>query len=158
MKKLLLWLALLTPLMTSQVLAKDVPSIPVKTATQSIDLHTLQGQVVYVDFWASWCGPCRKSFPWLNAMQTKYAGKGFKVIAINVDNDRKLAEGFLQENKAGFTVGYDPKGELATAFAVQGMPSSFLIDRHGVIRYSHVGFREKDVASMEEHIQALIKE
>ena len=158
MKKFLLLLALGAAFMTTHVLAKDVPSIPIKTDSQSIDLRTLKGQVVYVDFWASWCGPCRKSFPWLNTMQSKYAGKGFKVIAINVDNERKLAEGFLKENKAEFTIGYDPRGELATAFGVQGMPSSFLIDRQGVIRYSHVGFREGDVTSMEEHIQALIKE
>ena len=158
MKKFLLLLALPFILVTTQVLAKEVPSNPVKTDSQSIDLRTLKGQVVYVDFWASWCGPCRKSFPWLNAMQSKYANKGFKVIAINVDSDRKLAEGFLKEHKAEFTIGYDPNGDLAKAFTVQGMPSSFLIDRNGVIRYSHVGFREKEVATMEEHIQALVKE
>jgi DsbE subfamily thiol:disulfide oxidoreductase len=141
-----------------QVWAKDVPSNPVKTDTQSIDLHSLKGQVVYVDFWASWCGPCRKSFPWLNQMQAKYGAKGFKVIAVNVDNERKLADAFLKEHKAEFTIGYDPSGDLAKAFGVQGMPSSYLIDRQGVIRFSHVGFREKDVGSLEENIQSLIKE
>lgn len=158
MKKILLLLALALPLVSSVLYAKEVPAIPVNTGNQSIDLRNLKGQVVYVDFWASWCGPCRKSFPWLNDMQAKYANKGLKVIAINVDSDRALAETFLKENKAQFTIGYDPDGKLATAFGVQGMPSSYIIDRHGVIKHSHVGFREKDITDYEEHIKSLIKE
>jgi len=158
MKKLFLLLALLLPLIHSSLYAAEVPAIPVNTDKQAIDLRSLKGQVVYVDFWASWCGPCRKSFPWLNRMYAKYANKGFTVIAINVDSERKLADGFLKENKADFTIGYDPDGKLATAFGVSGMPSSYIIDRNGVIRFSHVGFREKDAADVEEHIKTLIKE
>jgi cytochrome c biogenesis protein CcmG, thiol:disulfide interchange protein DsbE len=145
-------------LMSANVLARDVPHIPVQTDTQPILLQDLKGQVVYVDFWASWCGPCRKSFPWLNQMQQKYGAKGLKVIAINVDSDRELAVAFLKENKSNFTIGYDAAGELASAFEVQGMPSSFIIDRNGVIRHAHVGFREKETDLLETQIQDLVTE
>ena len=135
-----------------------LPDIPLTTNKQSINLKNLKGQVVYVDFWASWCGPCRKSFPWLNKMHRKYSPQGLKIIAINVDEDRSLAEAFLKEYGADFTIGYDARGELATAMKVQGMPSSFLVDRNGVIRHSHVGFREKEIQQMENQIQKLIRE
>lgn len=138
--------------------AIDVPNKPISTDGDPIQLHELKGQVIYVDFWASWCSPCRKSFPWLNEMQQKYAPQGFKVIAINVDSERQLADEFLNEYRANFTIGYDAKGELASAFKVQGMPSSFLIDRNGVVRHTHVGFREKEVKTMEGNIQALLNE
>lgn len=151
-------LVLLLMLVSSNILAQEVPNIPVKTDTHPITLQDLKGQVVYVDFWASWCGPCRKSFPWLNQMQQKHGAQGFKVIAINVDSDRELAKHFLKENRADFTIGYDAEGQLASAFKVQGMPSSFLIDRNGVIRHAHIGFREKEIALMEEQIQSLIRE
>lgn len=145
-------------LVSANVFASDIPRIPVQTDTQPILLQDLKGQVVYVDFWASWCGPCRKSFPWLNQMQQKYGAKGFKVIAINVDSDRELAAAFLKENMAKFTIGYDAAGELASAFQVQGMPSSFIIDRKGVIRHAHVGFREKEINLLETQIQDLVTE
>lgn len=136
----------------------DVPQKPIITDSNPIQLHELKGQVVYVDFWASWCSPCRKSFPWLNEMYQKYGSQGFKVIAVNVDSDRQLANEFLKEYQVDFTIGYDAKGELASAFKVQGMPSSFLIDRNGVIRHTHIGFREKETKAMEGKIQALLKE
>ena len=151
-------LVLVFMLMSTNILAQEVPNIAVNTDSQPITLQDLKGQVVYVDFWASWCGPCRKSFPWLNQMQQKHGAQGFKVIAINVDSDRELARHFLKENTADFTIGYDAEGQLASAFKVQGMPSSFLIDRNGVIRHAHVGFREKEIALMEEQIQSLIRE
>ena len=151
-------LVLVFMLMSTNILAQEVPNIAVNTDSHPITLQDFKGQVVYVDFWASWCGPCRKSFPWLNQMQQKHGAQGFKVIAINVDSDRELARRFLEENKAEFTIGYDAEGQLASAFQVQGMPSSFLIDRAGVIRHSHVGFREKEINSIEKQIQNLIQE
>ena len=156
MKKHIFALLLLS--VSASSLAQEVPHIPVHTDSQPITLQNLKGQVVYVDFWASWCGPCRKSFPWLNAMQQKYGQRGFKVIAINVDSDRQLANGFLKEHRADFAIGYDAEGQLASAFQVKGMPSSFLIDRNGEIRHSHIGFREQESALMEEQIQGLIRE
>ena len=75
-----------------------------------------QGKVVYIDFWASWCVPCRKSFPWMNAIQEKYKQQGFTVVSINLDANKALAEKFLLEMPASFPVIYDPKGKIAKHF------------------------------------------
>ena len=113
---------------------------------------SLRGRVVYVDFWASWCGPCRKSFPWLASLQQRYEKKGLTVVAINLDKDRALADKFLKQYSAPFTVVFDPSGKTAEAFAVRGMPTSFLIDRSGVILSTHVGFDPKEAAAIEARI------
>ena len=91
-------------------------------------------------------------------MQQKYAAQGFKVIAINVDSERDLAASFLKENRAEFTIGYDTEGALASAFQLKGMPSSYIIDRAGTIRYNHTGFRESDISGTEKQIQTLVNE
>lgn len=114
-------------------------------------------RVVWVDFWASWCAPCRRSFPWMNEMQEKYSGQGFSVIAVNVDKDRALAEEFLAEYPARFPIHYDPSGTLAAAYDVQAMPSSFLMDADGNILASHYGFRLANVEEYEAKIQAAIE-
>ena len=116
-----------------------------------------QGKVIYLDFWASWCGPCRKSFPWMNKMQAKYKEQGFVVISVNLDANRELAEVFLKDNPADFTVIYDPKGQTARHFKIQGMPSSMLIDRQGQIKVAHSGFFTKKKPQYEEEILQLIK-
>lgn len=110
------------------------------------------GDVILVDFWASWCGPCRSSFPWMNALRAKYAQRGLKILAVNVDKDRSLAAEFLQKTPAEFALLYDPEAELAKAFAVQGMPSSFLLDGQGRILAAHKGFQRKKADSYERDI------
>ena len=116
------------------------------------------GKVIYLDFWASWCVPCRKSFPWMNTVQAKYADQGFKVISVNLDANYDLAQKFLQENPSSFSVIYDPKGKIAKHFAIQGMPSSMLIDRSGQIKYTHTGFFTKKIKQYETEISLLLKE
>lgn len=143
---------------TANAAPVKAPDLVLNTTQGKVSLGKLQGQVVYVDFWASWCAPCRKSFPWMNQMQQRYGNKGFKIIAVNVDSDQVLAKKFLAENKADFTIAFDPQGEAASAFNVKGMPNSYLIDRNGRIHSSHIGFREKDAAAMESEIKALIKQ
>lgn len=123
-----------------------------------LDLAAYKGKVVYLDFWASWCAPCRRSFPWLDALDRKHRPDGFVVIAVNVDTDRALAAGFLKEVPVGFKVAYDPKGELAAQWRLLGMPSSFLIDRSGKVRSSHQGFRKGDEALREAEIAKLLAE
>jgi len=134
----------------------SINSIQVPTQNGAIALDSLKGQVIYLDFWASWCAPCKKSFPWLNQMQSKYQSKGFKVIAVNLDKDQALARKFLINNPARFEIGYDPEGSIASQLKVKGMPSSFLIDRNGNIKSSHVGFLEKDTGEMEKKIIELL--
>jgi thiol-disulfide isomerase/thioredoxin len=116
-------------------------------------LAALRGKVVYVDFWASWCGPCAKSFPWLKAMHEQYAAKGLDIVAINLDKDRGKAEEFLAGHPAPFMVAFDPKGTTAEAYHVAGMPSSYLIDAAGKIVFVHTGFAPKDAAQLEARIK-----
>jgi cytochrome c biogenesis protein CcmG, thiol:disulfide interchange protein DsbE len=105
-----------------------------------LDLSTFRGRVVYLDFWASWCGPCRQSFPWMESIKTAYDGQGLTVLAINVDHDRSDADRFLKIFHPDFEIRFDPQGSWAEEFKVSGMPTSVIIDRHGVVRFTHVGF------------------
>ena len=136
--------------------AESSSSIHLDTAKGVLKLDSLKGQVVYLDFWASWCAPCKKSFPWLNEIHAKYEKQGFKVVAVNLDKDKALAQKFLKHHPAKFVIGYDPEGKIASQLKVQGMPSSFLIDRKGNIVASHVGFKKKNIKSLEAEIEKLL--
>jgi thiol-disulfide isomerase/thioredoxin len=116
----------------------------------------VEGKVIWVDFWASWCVPCRRSFPWMNTMQRKYGADGLQIIAVNLDKERSLADGFLTEVPAEFSLRFDPAGELAKQFAVQAMPSSYLLDSQGNVLASHFGFKTADAEVYEHAIQAAL--
>lgn len=131
--------------------------LQLKTDTGNIKLSNYKGQVIYLDFWASWCIPCRKSFPWMNSIQKRYAKMGFKIIAVNLDQEQEEAKAFLDKLPAHFTVAYDPEGISAKLFKVKGMPTSYLIDRSGKIVSSHIGFREKEIPMIEQKIKKLLK-
>lgn len=127
---------------------------PIIEFDQAMAQH--KGKVVYVDFWASWCVPCRKSFPWMNAIQTKHQEQGFVVLSINLDAEEKLAKIFLQKTPANFAIIYDAKGKLARQFKIKGMPSSYLFDRQGKLISAHTGFNGKKQQQYENEItQAL---
>jgi thiol-disulfide isomerase/thioredoxin len=121
-------------------------------------LEAYAGKVVLLDFWASWCSPCLQSFPWMNELQQKHGDEGLVVLAVNLDQDRKLAETFLGKTPAKFRVEYDAAGDVARQFQVQAMPTSFLIDRQGKIRVRHAGFKEKQRQEREQQIVQLLKE
>ena len=121
-------------------------------------LEKLAGKVVLVDFWASWCAPCLRSFPWMNELQQRHAADGFAVLAVNLDQDRQLADAFLHKMPAKFQLEFDPAGAVARQFKVETMPTSFLIDRHGRLRARHAGFRDAQRAEREQQIQQLLKE
>jgi cytochrome c biogenesis protein CcmG/thiol:disulfide interchange protein DsbE len=135
---------------TAQAVA---PAIDLPTDDGRINPADLAGRVVYVDFFASWCAPCKVSFPWLKAMHEKYAAKGLVIVAVNVDKDRADAAQFIANASPPFRIGYDPAGKTAAAFHIDGMPSSFLISPAGTILYSHVGFGLKDAARIEAQIK-----
>jgi cytochrome c biogenesis protein CcmG/thiol:disulfide interchange protein DsbE len=128
------------------------------TQAADLDMSAYRGQVVYLDFWASWCGPCKQSFPWLQTMKDTYDRQGLTVIAINLDLNRADADKFLKQFRPTFEVRFDPKGELAVFHKVHAMPSSVLIDRHGVQRFTHEGFRPIDGAAYEAQVQELLAE
>jgi thiol-disulfide isomerase/thioredoxin len=112
-----------------------------------------KGKVIYVDFWASWCIPCRKSFPWMNAMQKKHQEEGLVILSINLDAQASLAEKFLQESPANFAIIYDAKGTLAKKFQLKGMPSSYIFDRQGKLISAHSGFNGKKQKTYQQEIE-----
>lgn len=134
-------------------------SLPASSANAApLDLSQYKGKVVYVDFWASWCGPCRQSFPWMMKMQHTYSTKDFVVITVNLDRTQQAAAGFIKSVNNTLPVVYDPNGESAKAYKVSGMPSSFVVGRDGKIRYNHTGFFQNEIATYEKQIAGLINE
>jgi thiol-disulfide isomerase/thioredoxin len=121
-------------------------------------LRPLAGKVVLVDFWASWCAPCRRSFPWMQQLQQRHAARGLVVIAVNLDQDPALAAEFLKDLPVSFRIEYDAGGVVARKFQVRAMPSSFLIDRRGRLRARHAGFRDAQRAARELQILQLLEE
>lgn len=126
--------------------------------SQEIQLEQYKGKVVYLDFWASWCGPCKKSFPWMNQLKKELDPNSFVIVAVNLDKEKNLADEFLKENHAEFDIVFDPQAVNAKKFKVKGMPSSYLIDQSGKVIGSHVGFREEEAPAMKQRIIKLIKE
>jgi peroxiredoxin len=124
----------------------------------TVQLSDYRGSVVYVDFWATWCPPCRESFPWMESMHQRYQDLGLEIVAISLDQKSDLIETFLKSHKASFTILQDAEGGAAEAFKVKGMPSSYLVDRKGNIRLRHAGFNDGDKADLESQIKQLLTE
>jgi thiol-disulfide isomerase/thioredoxin len=120
--------------------------------------ESLRGQVVYVDFWASWCVPCRISMPALDSLYRKHAARGLMVLGVNKDAERGEARRFLARVPVGFPLLADEGDRIARAFAVKAMPSGYLLDRRGVVRHIHRGFTQETAASLEREIEALLAE
>jgi cytochrome c biogenesis protein CcmG, thiol:disulfide interchange protein DsbE len=138
---------------TALTIGESAPTFELPGDAALIKLSAYKGKVVYVDFWASWCGPCKQSFPWLNEMQSKYGAKGFQVLGVNVDAKTAEAKAFLNDVPAKFVVVYDDKGMTPKQFGIKGMPSSVLIDGQGKVISQHTGFRDADKAQLELAIQ-----
>ena len=137
-------------LLCSALLAGAAEAPPLPQA-----LTGYQGKLVYLDFWASWCGPCAESFPWLNRMQEKYAGQ-LVVVGVNVDADAKAADAFLKKHPARFDIVRDPDGALPERYRIEGMPSSVLIAPDGRVLHQHSGFRTEQAAEYEAAIRAAL--
>jgi len=149
-------IALVSPALATEV-GQPAPSFTLPSAKgEPVSLDKLRGKVVYVDFWASWCGPCRRSFPWMNDMQQKYGGRGLVVVGVNIDKRRADADKFLAQTPANFTIAFDEAGTTPSAYAVKGMPSSYLIDGKGNITYVERGFLDEHKAELEQRIAALV--
>jgi cytochrome c biogenesis protein CcmG, thiol:disulfide interchange protein DsbE len=131
---------------------------PTTAGSALLDLNAYAGKVVYVDFWASWCKPCKDSMPWLNAMQEKYGEQGLVIVGVNLDRVPAAVDKFLEETPVSFPIVRDPLGILAREYKVQGMPSSYIHDRQGALRKSTLGFSEHEAAEMEALIQTLLRQ
>ncbi len=131
-------------------------TLPTLQQNQPISLQDFRGKVVYLDFWASWCSPCRTSFPLLNKLHQKLKSQGFEVVAVNVDDNKADGEKFLKEFGVDFTVLRENKVELSDKLGVESMPTSFIINKQGVIQHVHKGFTSDDVGELEQKITALL--
>jgi len=121
----------------------------------TIDLDSLRDRFVYVDFWASWCAPCRLSFPWMNRMAERWPS--LAVVAINVDKRREDAERFLRNTPARFPVAFDPDGRTPALYAVSTMPSAYLLAPGSRVQWIHRGFRERDIPLLEAALQQALE-
>lgn len=124
---------------------------------EKLSLAAYRGKVIYLDFWASWCAPCLTSIPMLEKLRQELAGEDFQILAINVDRDREQAKKFLARHPVGYPSVSDPEGRLPKTFGIEAMPTSFLIDRHGVIRKVHKGFRASDIDTIRSEIRELLE-
>ena len=129
---------------------------PLPAVADDLNLEKHAGKVVVLDFWASWCVPCRRSFPWMNAMHDKYAQEGLVIIAVNVEREVDNAAAFLAKYPANFEIVYDPDAALAKAYDIQVMPSSFVIDRNGEVIEQHSGFKVKKQDEYEAVIRSAL--
>jgi thiol-disulfide isomerase/thioredoxin len=132
-----------------EIALKDLSGKPIK-------LSSLKGKVVLVDFWASWCGPCRESMPFLDKLSKSYGEQGLVVLGVNIDNDAAAARKFLKDLPVSFAVVNDAEKQVAKAYAPPTMPSSYLIDRQGKVHVVHAGFKRSDAAKLEAEIKNLL--
>jgi thiol-disulfide isomerase/thioredoxin len=138
--------------------APGVDAVPLQPGSARVSLERLRGRVVYVDFWASWCVPCRNSMPALDALARRHGERGFTVVGVNKDASAADAERFLRRVPVGFSLVSDADDAIAGAFGVRAMPSGYLIDRRGVVRRVHRGFTAETAVALEREIAELLEE
>ena len=120
------------------------------------DLGRYKGKIVYLDFWASWCKPCRDSFPWMNDLMKKFPAERFEVVTINLDAKASDMNRFLEHIPANFSIFHDPSGNMAEQFKLPAMPTSFIIGKDGKLIKKHVGFTKSKTRAIEAEIEALL--
>ncbi len=132
---------------------------PADADGDALDLSTYRGRVVLVEFWASWCAPCRDAVPWVGAMLSDYGQSGLVVIAVNVDQNRDAAEQFLTAvGGRDLNLRYDPRGALASRLKIGGMPTGIVFDRNGVERFRHDEFLLGKRSQYESELRRLLDE
>jgi peroxiredoxin len=139
---------------------QKVPNCQLSTfdSVKSFNFQDAQGKVLYVDFWASWCPPCAKSFSYMNELHRDLKAKGLEVLVVNLDEEQNEAKKFLTSHPGNFTVLADASKHCAEDFNVEGMPSTYLIDRKGVVRHIHLGFKAEDAPMLRAKVEQLLAE
>lgn len=150
--------AILYSLFVILLLPAAAPASDTQALDLALDLDAYRGNVVVVDFWASWCVPCRRSFPWLDEMQQKYAADGLVVIGVNEDDAAADADAFLRSFPVSFQIVRDADGALAREFDLVAMPSTYVIDRNGEIATRHLGFKTGSKDEYEATLRRLLSD
>jgi len=159
LSKLILMVFILLPFSVSAISVGDtVPSFKARSidGTTSVAVKDYRGKVVLVDFWASWCPPCLKSLPKYDDLRRELGTSDFEIVAINVDENTDDAKKFLAKHPVSYPIAKDPKGVLPGVFGVKAMPTSFLIDKNGVVQYVHAAFKEGDIEKLKKEIEKLM--
>lgn len=151
-------------LIGSSVHAADSKKVPAPDFTlpslsgSNVRLNELKGDVILLNFWASWCGPCRTEMPLLDKLHNKYKAIGFTVLGVNVEENSEAAKGFLKENTVSFPILWDAKNEVSKKYSVAAMPTTVMIDRDGQVRYIHKGYSDGDEKVYKKVIKKLVRE
>lgn len=150
--------------LTLPALAADPTGAPAPQFTltarsgANVSLGQYKGQVVMLNFWASWCGPCRQEMPLLDSIYTKYKRMGFTLIGVNVEPDSKSANDWLKQTPVSFPILYDKESRVSKMYDVEGMPSTVIIDRAGKVRALHRGYKPGDENEYLDSIRTLVRE
>lgn len=144
---------------TSELVGKPAPECKLQNFKDGkpIKLSDYHNKVVYLDFWASWCGPCAQSMPFMNDLGKQLKGRGLEVIAVNLDEAREDAQAFLAKRPVDITIATDAGGDCPVNFKIETMPTSFIIDREGKVKEVHRGFQASDVKVVRQQLEALLK-
>jgi len=138
-------------------IGKRAPDFKLQTVfgNKSFSLKSEKGKIVIIDFWASWCAPCKKSLPKLEQLQSEY-NIDLKIFAINIDDDVTNAQIFLKQNRINLTALYDKNKSIVEIFDIEAMPTAFIIDRDGIIRFIHVGYTENSISDFIKEVKKLL--
>jgi peroxiredoxin len=140
-------------------IAKPAPTFSLQAQDGSqVSLEDFQGQVVMINFWATWCGPCRQEMPHLEALYQRYGDLGFTLLGVNVEPDSSGADKFLKDTPVSFPILFDPKSEVSQMYDVIAMPSTVLVDRSGNVRFIHHGYKPGYENEYQTQIRALLRE
>ena len=138
---------------------KPAPNFTLKSLSgENLKLSEMAGNVVLINFWASWCGPCREEMPYLNALHKKYEALGFTVIGVNVEQQSKDAKGFLRNTPVDFPILLDNQNKVSKMYEVVAMPTTVMVDRDGNMRYLHKGYKPGDEKKYANVVKKLIRE
>jgi cytochrome c biogenesis protein CcmG/thiol:disulfide interchange protein DsbE len=141
------------------LIGKPAPSFSVETANGKgkVAIDSLKGKVVFVDFWATWCGPCKESFPKLQELYTKYQASGLEIVGVSEDDDNQgIAEFGQAHGSASFPLGWDKAKAIAGKYNPPTMPTTFVVDKNGIVRFVHVGYHDNDQAELEKELKKLL--
>lgn len=136
---------------------KPMPELGLKDLNgQPVTAASLRGKVVIVDFWATWCAPCKEEMPVLQRLHAKYGKDGLVVVGVSVDKDLANVRQFIKDMKLSFAILHDPDHAVTKRFAPPKMPSSYVVDRSGTVRFVHAGFHAKDAKALEDEVRKLL--